>query len=179
MSAALRPMGLDTSQFRKLSDRLTRFAVSRGLSRADAEDCVQDAILVLITKHPEKDEVDAVPLAFRILRWKIVELHRRKAAHREGKTVQVDDLELADERGIDHNAEEMVALKEAVHRALDSLGRKCRELLLWQLEGLSGEEIAKNAGLSTRNAAYVKINRCKNRFKEAYQAILSQKGRGR
>lgn len=172
-------MGLDASQFRRLSERLTGFAISRGLSQADAEDCAQETILVLFKKHPDKDEVDAVPIAFRILRWKIHELHRRKAAHREGKTVSIDDVEVPDRGGTEGNPEDLVALKEAVHAALDKLGRGCRELLLWQLEGLSGEEIARNAGLSTRNAAYIKINRCKSRFKKIYLAILDQKGRGR
>ena len=172
-------MRLDASQLRRLGNRLTGFAVSRGLSRADAEDCVQEAALVLVRKYPDKDEADLVPLAFRVMRWKIWEHRRRQAARHEGTAIRIDDLQLADARGAGGgNPEEIVALQEAVHATLDKLGRKCRDMLLWQLEGLSGEEIARTAGLGTRNAAYIAINRCKKRFRKAYEALLGRPRRG-
>ena len=67
--------------------------------------------------------------------------------------------------------EEVAALQEVVQGVLGRLGRKCREMLLWQLEGLSGEEIARKAGLGTRNAAYIAITRCRKRFRKAYEAL--------
>ncbi|MCY4597871.1 MAG: sigma-70 family RNA polymerase sigma factor [Bryobacterales bacterium] len=163
-------MGLEASQFRRLSARLTGFAISRGLDSADAEDCAQETLLVLARKYADKDEADAVPLAFRIMRWKISEHRRRQVARRESVSVAVDDVQLKD-GGMGANPEEVVALQEAVHAALGRLGRKCRELLLWQLEGLSGEEIANKLNLPTRNAAYIAINRCKKSFKQAYEAL--------
>ena len=173
-------MRLDVSQLQRLSARLTGFAVSRGLSRADAEDCAQETILILVRKYPGKEEADAVPLAFRIIRWKISEHRRRKWALREESAIPIDDLEVESDRfGRGRNPEEVAALQEAVHGVLDRLGRKCREILLWQLEGFSGEEIARKAGLRTRNAAYIAINRCKKRFRKAFEDLQEQPRRRR
>ena len=170
-------MGLDASQFLRLSTRLTGFAISCGLDPADAQDCAQETLLVLAKKYLDKDEVDAVPLAFRIVRWKIAEHRRREASRKERYSVSLDDVQIKDES---HGAdpEEILALKEAVHAALDRLGRKCRGVLLWQLEGLSGEEIARKMDLPTRNAAYIAINRCKKSFKQAYEAFRKPPHRG-
>ena len=165
-------MRLDATQLQRLSDRLTGFAVSRGLSRADAEDCVQETALILARKYPGKDEADVVPLAFRIIRWKISEHRRRSSALREGSAVPIDDLEVGKEQvRVGRTPEEVAALQEVVQGVLGRLGRKCREMLLWQLEGLSGEEIARKAGLGTRNAAYIAITRCRKRFRKAYEAL--------
>ena len=64
-----------------------------------------------------------------------------------------------------------------MYRALDGLGKNCRRLLLWQLEGHSGEEIARKAGLGTRNAAYIAMNRCRKRFRKIYEAIQGESAR--
>ena len=100
--------------------------------------------MVLARKYPDKGEADAVPLAFRIIRLKIMEHRRRQANRGERRTVSVDDIQLKSPQG-SSNPEELVSLQEAVYGALDQLGRKCRKLLLWQLEGLSGDEIARPA----------------------------------
>ena len=173
-------MSLKDAQLTRLSKRLTGYAISRGLSKADAEDCAQEAILVLAQKYPEKNEAEAVPLSFRIIRWKVTEHWRRKSS----KWVSLDSgLEDADpdnrgfrggsaENSYSHRSiEEIALLREAVYGTLADLGTKCRKLLLWHFEGLSGEEIARNAGLGSRNAAYVAISRCKKRFKEKYFAL--------
>ena len=170
-------MGLDASHFRRLSARLIGFGVSSGLSRADAEDCAQETLIVLIRKYPEKDEADAVPLAFRIMRWKIVEHRRKRVRSGEYTSYRIDDIQVKDDFS-GANPEELVVLQEAVYAALARLSRKCRALLLWQLEGLSGEEIAVNLGLATRNAAYIAIYRCKKRFKKAYERLREPRRRG-
>lgn len=170
-------MGLNPSQFRRLRARLVGFGVSSGLKPTDAEDCAQEAILVLLRKYPGKDEVDAVPLAFRIMRWKITEHHRKASRPADRTSITLDDIQIKDDFA-GANPEQTVALKEAVHGSLAQLSRKCRKLLLWQLEGLSGEEIAGKLGLPTRNAAYIAINRCKKRFKKAYNRLLRPPDRG-
>ena len=172
-------MILDGIQLQRLSKRLTGFAVSRGLLRSEAEDCAQETLLVLVRKYPEKDESDLVPLAFRTIRWKIWEFRRRNATSFEGNAISVEDLGPEAGRAEEGpNPEEITILKEAVHGALDQLGTKCRKLLLWQLEGLSGDEIAQEAGLRTRNAAYIAIGRCKKQFKNAYEKLQERPTRG-
>lgn len=87
--AALPPM-LDDRTLQKLSRRLTGFAVSCGLSRHDAEDCAQETALILVEKYPDKEEADAVPLAFRIIRWKISECRRRLSNSIERNSVSIE-----------------------------------------------------------------------------------------
>ena len=165
-------MRLEASQLQRLSARLTGFAVSRGLSRADAEDCAQETALILARKYPSKEEADMVQLAFRIIRWKISEHKRRAAALREGTVIPIDELEVERDRvGRGRTPEEVAVLQLAVQSVLGRLGGKCRKMLLWQLEGLTGEEIAQKAGLGTRNAVYIAINRCRKRFRKAYEAL--------
>ena len=168
-------MRVEASQLRRLSDRLTGYAVSRGLSRPDAEDCAQETVLILARKYPGKEESDLVPLAFRIIRWKIWEHRRQPSVLQNRSAIPIDELKSRDHavdgRG---NPEEIAALKEVVHRALDRIGRKCREMLLWQLEGLTGEEIARKMGLGTRNAAYIALNRCRKRFRKAFESLQKQ-----
>ena len=171
------PMILDGQKLQKLHKRLTGFGVSSGLSRSDAEDCAQETALVLMRKYPDKDEADAVPLAFRIVRWKILEHRRRNSTSLEGRSVSLEDLDRQPPAEGSRNPEEIAILKEAVYRALDTLGGRCRRLLLWQLEGLTGEEIARKAGLSTRNAAYIAMYRCKKRFRRAYQSLQRRPAR--
>lgn len=47
---------------------------------------------MLLRKYPEKDETEAVPLAFRIIRWKILEHRRRNSDQLERKTVSIEDV---------------------------------------------------------------------------------------
>lgn len=174
---AIRPIAvlvtIESSQLQTLFGRLIGFAISRGLQRSDAEDCAQETLLVLARKYSEKDEPDLVPIAFRTIRWKIWESRRRKSTSIEGKAISVEGLSQETGREVagGEDPEEIAILKEAMHRALDQLARKCRKLLLWQLEGFSGEEIAQKAGLRTRNAAYIAMSRCKRKFKQAYEKL--------
>ena len=173
-------MRLDASQLGRLKRRLTGFAISSGLPRADAEDCAQETFLVLAQKYPDKDEADTVPLAFKIIRWKIWEHRRRKSNVLEASNPRIENTESQDwnfagtpgaNANLSGGVEEVAALREAVYGTLGQIGTKCRQMLLWHLEGYSGAEIARKAGLGTRNAAYVAIYRCKKRFREKYEAF--------
>lgn len=163
-------MGLDSPQYQRLIERLTGFAVSRGLARQDAEDCAQEAVLVLADKYPDKDAAEAIPLAFGILRRKISE-HRRRTPQAHGVvTTPVDAVQIDDPR-VGPEALARREIQEAFYAALDKLGQQCRQLLLLQLEGHSGDEIARRVGFKTRNAAYIAMTRCRKRFKKAYEMV--------
>ena len=99
--------------------------MSRGLSRPDAEDCAQETVLILVRKYPGKDEADAVPLAFRIIRWKLWEHRRRRTVLGNRSAIPIDEI-VSGREGVDGggNPEEIAALKEAVHGALDRIGKK-------------------------------------------------------
>ena len=166
-------MGLDSRQYQRLTERLTGFAISRGLVRQDAEDCAQEAVLVLADKYPDKDEVEAVPLAFGIIRRKISE-HRRRTPQGHGVLVTpIDDMQIEDPK-TGPALSQRRDIQEAFYAALSELDSKCRRLLLLQLEGYSGDEIAARLGFKTRNGVYIAINRCKKRFKSSYEALLDE-----
>lgn len=166
-------MGLDSQQYQRLIERLTGFGMSRGLVRQDAEDCAQEAVLVLAEKYPDKDEVEAVPLAFGIIRRKISE-HRRRTPQGHGVVVSpIDGMQIEDPSAGAALLQRR-EIQDAFYAALDELDSKCRRLLLLQLEGYSGDEIAARLGFKTRNGVYIAINRCKKRFKASYEALLAE-----
>ena len=164
-------MQIEPTKLKQLIRRLVGYAISRGLKRPEAEDCAQEAALVLIRKYPDKDETELVPLSFRIIRWKIHEYRRKPSSVHEARAVPLDDTQI-EAKIAKRNEEETNLVKEAFYATLAKLGKKCRSLLLWQLEGYSGNEIAEKLGVKTRNAAYIAINRCKAKFRKHYKGLI-------
>ena len=127
---------------------------------------------MLVRKYPDKGEMDAVPLSFRIIRWKISEFRRRASTVQASRAIRLEEVQIEDPSA-GFREREIAELREAVYRALGKLDTKCRELLLWQLKGLSGDEIAKKAG-KTRNAVYIAIHRCRQKLKQSCQEALEE-----
>jgi RNA polymerase sigma-70 factor, ECF subfamily len=147
-----------------LRERILAFATLR-VSRAQAEDLTQEALMVLHEKYPHvADLTELVPLAFQVLRFKMLDAHRKSLRRGEYNQESVDDLPLA-EPGDDP----MVQLdqKQRVDRllaAMAQLGERCRELFRWKLEGKSFPEIQKLMRQTSINTIYTWDLRCRKQL---------------
>src|SRR5262245_63939761 len=120
-----------------LRERILAFATLR-ISRAQAEDVTQEVLVVLHEKYPHIAELsELVPLAFQILRFKMLDAHRKALRRGEYNQASVEDLPLvdpADDPAMQLDQKQRV---DRLMTALAKLGERCRELFKWKLEGKS------------------------------------------
>lgn len=147
-----------------LRARILAFATSR-VSRDHAEDLTQDVLAVLHDKYPLVTELThLVPLAFQILRYKMLDTHRKALRRGEYNQELVEDLSLAD-TGDDPATQ--LDQKQRVDRllaAITQLGERCRELFKWKLEGKSFPEIQKLMSQTSINTIYTWDLRCRKQL---------------
>jgi len=147
-----------------LRERILAFATLR-VSRAQAEDLIQEVLVVLHEKYPNvADLTELVPLAFQVLRFKMLDAHRKSLRRGEYNQESVDDLPLADP-GDDPATQ--LDQKQRVDRllaAIGQLGERCRELFKWKLEGKSFPEIQKIMGQTSINTIYTWDLRCRKQL---------------
>ena len=147
-----------------LRERILAFATLR-VSRAQAEDLTQEVLVVLHEKYPNvADLTELVPLAFQVLRFKMLDAHRKSLRRGEYNQKSVDDLPLADP-GDDPATQ--LDQKQRVDRllaAMAQLGERCRELFKWKLEGKSFPEIQKLMGQNSINTIYTWDLRCRKQL---------------
>jgi RNA polymerase sigma-70 factor, ECF subfamily len=147
-----------------LRERILVFATSR-VSRDHAEDLVQDVLAVLHDKYAHVTELtELVPLAFQVLRFKMLDAHRKSLRRGEYNHESVDDLPLADP-GDDPATQ--LDQKQRVDRllaAMAQLGERCRELFKWKLEGKSFPEIQMLMGQTSVNTIYTWDLRCRKQL---------------
>ena len=147
-----------------LRERILAFATSR-VSRDHAEDLTQDVLTVLHDKYPTVRELtELVPLAFQVLRYKMLDAHRKALRHGEYNQESIQELPLADT-----NDDPVTQLdqKQRVDRllaAIAQLGERCRELFRWKLEGKSFPEIQKLMNQSSINTIYTWDLRCRKQL---------------
>ncbi len=147
-----------------LRERILAFATLR-ISREQAEDLTQDVLSLLHEKYAHvTDLTELVPLAFQILRFKMLDSHRKALRRGEYNQVSVEDLPLVDPA--DDPATQLDQ-KQRVDRllvALGSLGERCRELFKWKLEGKSFQEIQRLMGQKSINTIYTWDLRCRKQL---------------
>jgi RNA polymerase sigma-70 factor (ECF subfamily) len=147
-----------------LRERILAFATLR-VSRAQAEDLTQEVLVVLHEKYPNvADLTELVPLAFQVLRFKMLDAHRKSLRRGEYNQESVDDLPLADP-GDDPATQ--LDQKQRVDRllaAIGQLGERCREIFKWKLEGESFLEIQKIMGQNSINTIYTWDLRCRKQL---------------
>jgi len=147
-----------------LRERILAFATSR-VSKEHAEDLTQEVLVVLYEKYPRVTELtELVPLAFQVLRFKMLDAHRKAFRRGEYNQESVEDLPLADPA--DDPAMQLDQ-KQRVDRllaALTQLGERCRELFKWKLEGKSFPEIQKLMGQNSVNTIYTWDLRCRKQL---------------
>jgi RNA polymerase sigma-70 factor (ECF subfamily) len=147
-----------------LRERILAFATLR-VSRAQAEDLTQEVLVVLHEKYPNvADLTELVPLAFQVLRFKMLDAHRKSFRRGEYNQESVDDLPLADP-GDDPAMQ--LDQKQRVDRlmaAMAQLGDRCRELFKWKLEGKSFPEIQNLMKQTSINTIYTWDLRCRKQL---------------
>lgn len=147
-----------------LRERILAFATLR-VSRAQAEDLTQEVLVVLHEKYLNvTDLTELVPLAFQVLRFKLLDAHRKSLRRGEYNQESVDDLPLADP-GDDPATQ--LDQKQRVDRllaAMAQLGERCRRLFKWKLEGNSFPEIQKLMGQTSINTIYTWDLRCRKQL---------------
>jgi RNA polymerase sigma-70 factor, ECF subfamily len=147
-----------------LRERILAFATLR-VSRAQAEDVTQEVLVVLHEKYSHVANLaELVPLAFQVLRFKMLDAHRKSLRRGEYNQESVDDLPLADPND---DAATQLDQKQRVDRlltAMAQLGERCRELFKWKLEGRSFPEIQKLMGQTSINTIYTWDLRCRKQL---------------
>lgn len=147
-----------------LRERILAFATLR-ISREQAEDLTQDVLSLLHEKYAHvTDLTELVPLAFQILRFKMLDAHRKALRRGEYNQESVEDLPLVDPA--DDPATQLDQ-KQRIDRllvALGSLGERCRELFKWKLEGKSFPEIQRLMGQKSINTIYTWDLRCRKQL---------------
>jgi len=147
-----------------LRERILAFATLR-LSRDYAEDLTQDVLSLLHEKYAHvTDLTELVPLAFQILRFKMLDAHRKTLRRGEYNQASVEDLPLvdpADDPAMQLDQKQRV---DRLMTALAKLGERCRELFKWKLEGKSFPEIQKLMGQSSVNTIYTWDLRCRKQL---------------
>src|SRR5215831_12116693 len=145
-----------------LRKRILGFATSR-VSRDHAEDLTQEVLVVLHDKYPHVAKLtELVPLAFQVLRFKILDAHRKSL--RRGEYNSVENISLADPGD---DPARLLERKQTVDRllhAMSQLGERCHELFTWKLEGKSFPEITKLMDQNSVNTIYTWELRCRKQL---------------
>jgi len=147
-----------------LRERILAFATLR-VSRAQAEDLVQEVLVVLHEKYGRVTEMsELVPLAFQVLRFKMLDAHRKSLRRGEYNQESVDDLPLANP-GADPAAQlDQKQRTDRLLTAIGQLGERCRELFKWKLEGKSFPEIQTLMNQTSINTIYTWDLRCRKQL---------------
>jgi len=147
-----------------LRERILAFATLR-ISRDYAEDLTQDVLSLLHEKYAHvTDLTELVPLAFQILRFKMLDAHRKALRRGEYNQASVEDLPLvdpADDPAMQLDQKQRV---DRLMTALAKVGERCRELFKWKLEGKSFPEIQKLMRQSSVNTIYTWDLRCRKQL---------------
>lgn len=147
-----------------LRERILAFATSR-VSREQAEDLTQEVLAVLHEKYPTVTELtELVPLAFQVLRFKMLDAHRKAFRRGEYNQESVEDLPLADPNADPATRLDQQQRVDRLLAAVTQLGERCRELFKWKLEGKSFPEIQKIMGQSSINTIYTWDLRCRKQL---------------
>jgi RNA polymerase sigma-70 factor (ECF subfamily) len=147
-----------------LRERILAFATSR-VSRDHAEDLTQETLAVLHEKYPAVTELtELVPLAFQVLRFKMLDAHRKAFRRGEYQQESVEDLPLADPGRDPASQLDQQQRVDRLLAAITQLGERCRELFKWKLEGKSFPEIQKIMGQPSINTIYTWDLRCRKQL---------------
>jgi RNA polymerase sigma-70 factor, ECF subfamily len=152
---------------RKLRERIVGFAASR-IQRDAAEDLAQEVLLLLHEKYAHLDRLeDLLPLALKIVRFKMLAFHRKARRHGEYAQVPVDEIHVADGREDALSSMEQLQMREQLIQAVAALGERCRKLLALKLAGKSFSEIQKAFGVSSINTIYTWDFRCRQQLMDS------------
>ena len=149
---------------RQLRERILAFATSRGL-REGAEDLTQDVMMVLHEKYPQVTELtELVPLTFQILRFKMLDRHRKTLRRGEYNQESVEDHPLVDPGDDPSQQAEQKERVTQLITALQQLGERCQKIFRLKLEGHTFPEIMNIFGEHSINTIYTWDSRCRKQL---------------
>jgi RNA polymerase sigma-70 factor (ECF subfamily) len=147
-----------------LRERILAFATLR-VSRERAEDLTQEVLVLLHEKYARVTELtELVPLAFQVLRFKMLDAHRKSLRRGEYNQESIDELPLADPGADPATQLDQSQRVDRLLAAMAQLGERCRELFKWKLEGNSFPEIQKLMGQNSINTIYTWDLRCRKQL---------------
>jgi RNA polymerase sigma-70 factor (ECF subfamily) len=150
----------------ELRERIVAFATSRGW-RDSAEDLAQEVMIVLHEKYPGVTALDElVPLSLQVLRFKMLDLHRKSLRRGEYNQQSVESLALPDPADDPPTQLDRKRQVERLTAALRQLGERCRELIRLKLEGKTFPEIRMLMGQASINTIYTWDHRCRKQLLE-------------
>jgi RNA polymerase sigma-70 factor (ECF subfamily) len=137
------------------------------VGRDIAEDLAQETLLLIHEKYSAVERMEELlPLAFRILRFKMVSQQRKSIRRGEYDQVQAEEWPIAG----DEPDPEMASIhKEGLEKLLKGISRmppRCRELFRLKLDGLGFGEIQVALGAETLNTVYTWDHRCRKQLME-------------
>ena len=127
-----------------------------------AEDLAQEVFVVLEEKYAQVRSLEELlPLAFEILRFKMMGWRNKAARRGENRTVDVTEMPISDgAEGQDVLLDRQRRL-ERLTVALGQLGERCQKMFRWKLEGKGFPEIQKLLGETSINTIYTWDLRCR------------------
>jgi RNA polymerase sigma-70 factor (ECF subfamily) len=150
----------------QLRERIVAFATSRGW-RDNAEDLAQDVMIVLHEKYATVTALDElVPLSFQVLRFKMLDLHRKSMRRGEYNQESIESLALPDPADDPPTQLDRKRQVERLTAALRQMGDRCRELFRLKLEGKTFPEIRTLMGQHSINTIYTWDHRCRKQLLE-------------
>ncbi len=150
----------------RLRERILGFAASR-LQRDAAEDLTQEVLVLLHVKYVHLDRIDdLLPLALKILRFKMMAYRRKSVRHGEFTQTPVEGLSLADPAESPLTAVERQEMGQRLTTAIGKLGERCRDMFRLKLEGKTFAEIQVILGAASINTVYAWDFRCRKQLLE-------------
>lgn len=144
----------------QLRERIVAYAASR-MMRDNAHDIAQEVLLLLHEKYGHVTQLDElVPLSLQIARMKMWEYHKKTLRRGEYNLVSIEEVPLVDPQADPSREAERRQLLQRLTQALDKLGRRCRRLFRWKLEGKTFSEIQQLLGVPI-NTVYTWDFRCR------------------
>ncbi|AKF05208.1 RNA polymerase sigma factor [Sandaracinus amylolyticus] len=153
---------------RAYHDRVYRFGLRACRDRFDADDAVQEAFAKLALRPDVQRDAGALSWLMSVVRNACLRLLRPFARARARLGERVDDVDgVASETITPDAAMERFELVQRVHRAIATLAPTYREvLILRDLEGCSGDEVAATLGISEA-AMKSRLHRARSLVREA------------
>jgi RNA polymerase sigma-70 factor, ECF subfamily len=164
--------------FRRYGRDVERWAARLGGPLVDAEDVAQEVFLVVQRRLPSFRPDAAIATWLYKITQNIATSRRRRERFRRwlrgspsdyAREVPAPGLSVVEEMERQEAAAE-------VYSALDTVGEKYRSLvILYEIEGLSGEEIAELTGLPL-NTVWIRLHHGRQRFRSSYVELLRKRG---
>lgn len=133
---------------------------------AEGEDLTQEVLTVLVEKYSHLDSLeDLVPLSFRILHNKRLELYRRLRRDRSPEPLPASPEMPADETLLERER------RRLLREAITLLSGRCRELLRLQLLGYGFGEIQRLMKARAINTVYTWARRCRESLRSEIERL--------